>query len=121
MKRLKNNYSTPNRGLTNVWCLVLTCIVLFVGTKIADGTFVNHINRMSENVDRALEKIIDDEKPVYVPFESNAIYYSDTTFNAKGMVGLYNLTKIFIDIVLPQDVLPPGEYCYYYLFDKQYL
>lgn len=83
--------------------------VLFVALQIADGTVVHKISRISEKIDRALSKVIDETKPDYKPLETNSVYYSDASFNPKGMAGLYNLTKVFLDLVLPENILPEGK------------
>lgn len=109
MKRLKSANTTPNRGQMNVLSLIITISVLFIALQLTDGTYVNKISRMSENVDKALSKIMDQEAPDYKPLETNSEYFSDTTFNPRGMAGLYNLTKTFMDLVLPENFLPSGK------------
>lgn len=110
MKRLKGaNTLTPRRGTTNAISFLITIGMLFVALQMTDGTFVNKISRMSENVDKALNKVIHEEKPEYTTVEINSIYYSDASFNPKGMAGLYNITKIFMDLIFPEDILPSGK------------
>lgn len=82
---------------------------MVIGLKIADGTFTHKMNKMSENLDRALDKVIESGKPNCTILEVMEEYKSDTKFNAKGMGGLYNISKKFMDLIIPADFIPKGK------------
>ncbi|KAJ8916094.1 hypothetical protein NQ315_004460 [Exocentrus adspersus] len=95
------------RCSANVACFLATCTVLFAVVNISDGGFANSIDRITKNLDVALQDLMDD-MPKYTNYNETAEYVSAATFNPVGMAGLYNLTKRFIDLVLPADFLMDG-------------
>lgn len=106
---MSSNNNNNNRGTFNVLSFLITISTLFIALQLASGTFVNKISKMSENVDKALNKVIDEEKPEYTTIEIKTVYLSDDKFNPSGMAGLYNITKMFMDFIFPEDILPPGK------------
>lgn len=108
-KKNKQKSYCYRRRTVNAWSFILTCLIMVIGLKIADGTFTHKMNKMSENLDRALDKVIESGKPNCTILEVIVEYKSDTKFNAKGMAGLYNVSKKFMDLIIPANFIPKGK------------
>lgn len=93
-----------NRQLLNVVNIILTCSLLFLSVKLSDGTFHTRITQLTANLDKVMNKIMDDGKVNYTNYQSVVRYKSNVTFHPKGMDGLYNLTTIFMDLVLDRNL-----------------
>ncbi|XP_050307248.1 prominin-like protein isoform X2 [Anthonomus grandis grandis] len=96
------------RFSVNAISLFVTCVFLFLAVEISDGkgSFTTRIKKITENLDMAVLGL--DITVNYRDFNNTAQYYSNSSFNAAGMVGLYNLTKAFINVCAPEDILMPG-------------
>ncbi|XP_071052205.1 prominin-like protein isoform X2 [Onthophagus taurus] len=89
--------------------LVLLSSVLCIGGTHPGGSFVRDISKISRNLDRALYNVLEDiTGPVYTPVNISSTYYSSAKFNPRGMAGLYNITNIFMDILISKDIYPEG-------------
>ncbi|KAK9710591.1 Prominin [Popillia japonica] len=108
-RRCQRNNQSNERLRINLVSLLVTCVVLFAGVKLADGSFIRNINRISETLDRALFNVLEElEGPDYTAINVSATYYASTRFNPEGMAILYNLTNIFMDVLVNRDVYPEG-------------
>lgn len=109
-RRCQRNNQSNERLRINLVSLLVTCVVLFAGVKLADGSFIRNINRISETLDRALFNVLEElEGPDYTAINVSATYYASTRFNPEGMAILYNLTNIFMDVLVNRDVYPEGN------------
>jgi hypothetical protein len=97
------------RQRVNLVSLLVTVGVLFVAVRVSSGSFATRINKISENLDRALSEVLDQRLPNFTELTDNATYVSDANFDSKGMAGLYNFTVAFINLILPKDIYPEGE------------
>ncbi|GJQ76516.1 hypothetical protein Trydic_g12028, partial [Trypoxylus dichotomus] len=106
----RNGVTSHNeRFRNNLVSLLVTCAVLFAGVKLADGSFIRNINTISETLDRALYNVLEElQGPDYTPVNVSATYYASTRFNPEGMAILYNLTNVFLDVLIDKDVYPEG-------------
>lgn len=87
----------------------MTCVVLFAGVKLADGSFIRNINRISESLDKALYNVLEElQGPNYTPVNVTADYYASTHFNPEGMAILYNITNLFMNVLIDKEVYPKG-------------
>lgn len=50
-----------------------------------------------------------EKRPNFTELTDNGNYISDTTFNPKGMAGLYNFTNAFMDLILNKNINPKGK------------
>ncbi|KAJ8977094.1 hypothetical protein NQ317_003648 [Molorchus minor] len=96
-----------NRLSVNIVSFLMTCVVLVVSVGLSDGGFANSIDKITRNLDVALRDLMDD-MPKYTNYTETRTFVSDATFNPRGMAGLYNLTKMFLDVVIPPDALMEG-------------
>ncbi|RZC39781.1 prominin-like protein, partial [Asbolus verrucosus] len=96
------------RHRVNLASLGVTLAVLFVAVKVSSGSFATRINKISENLDRALSEVMDEKRPIFTNLTDNATYVSDAEFNPKGMAGLYNLTSAFMELIFSKDIYPEG-------------
>ncbi|XP_019762010.1 prominin-like protein isoform X2 [Dendroctonus ponderosae] len=96
------------RQSVNAVSLSLTCIFLFLAVQLSDGkdSFVSKINEITKNLKQAVGLL--DFNVAYTDFVNDATYYSSTEFNAGGMAGLYKLTRLFINVFAPKDILMEG-------------
>ncbi|XP_018571677.1 prominin-like protein isoform X3 [Anoplophora glabripennis] len=100
--------TTKNGRLrSNLACLAATCAILLATVAVSDGGFANSIDRITKNLDVALQDLMDD-LPKYSNFTESREYVSAATFNPVGMAGLYNITGKFMDLVLEPDFLMDG-------------
>lgn len=99
--------SKPNRLRSNLACLAATCALLLATVAVSDGGFANSIDRITKNLDVALQDLMDD-LPRYSNYTDSGEYVSGATFNPVGMAGLYNITRKFMDLVLEPDFLMDG-------------
>ncbi|XP_076275247.1 prominin-like protein isoform X3 [Rhynchophorus ferrugineus] len=97
-----------NRRPVRVFSFLVTCLFLAVAVGMSNGigTFVSKINTITTNLDRAVDDL--NTNVSYTDCPADADYSSKTTFNSKGMGGLYNMTKMFIDVIVKGDILMPG-------------
>ena len=98
------------RQKVNIVSFLVAAGILCVAVELSSGSFATRINKISENLDRALSEVMDDKRPEFTNLTDNATYVSDTYFNPKGMAGLYNFTNAFIDVVFSKNVYPEGEW-----------
>ncbi|XP_068914419.1 prominin-like protein isoform X4 [Tenebrio molitor] len=96
------------RQRVNLVSLLVTVGVLFVAVRVSSGSFATRINKISENLDRALSEVLDQRLPNFTELTDNATYVSDASFDSRGMAGLYNFTVAFINLILPKDIYPEG-------------
>ncbi|KAI4455960.1 prominin prom protein [Holotrichia oblita] len=117
VKRCQRNNQSNERLRINLVSLLVTCVVLFAGVKLADGSFIRNINRISETLDRALFNVLEElQGPDYTAINVSATYYASTKFNPEGMAILYNLTNIFMDVLVNKDAYPEGKKLKIFLF-----
>lgn len=106
----KMSHGRKRRSLLNAVSFLVTCSVLLLTIALADGNFTKRINEISRSLDKAIVEMLELEKTNYTEFDSNVSYHSSTHFNPKGMGGLYNITGLFMNLLMPQDKLyPEGE------------
>lgn len=96
------------RKQINLVSLLVTLGVLFIAVELSSGSFATRINKISQNLDRALSEVMDDT-PTYTNLTDNATYISDAHFNPKGMAGLYNFTSAFMEFIFSKDIYPEGK------------
>ncbi|XP_063917747.1 prominin-like protein isoform X2 [Zophobas morio] len=96
------------RQKVNIVSFLVAAGILCVAVELSSGSFATRINKISENLDRALSEVMDDKRPEFTNLTDNATYVSDTYFNPKGMAGLYNFTNAFIDVVFSKNLYPEG-------------
>lgn len=104
----ESNDSRRSRLSGNFLNLFISFIVIFVAINVSDAGFANSIDKITKNIDVALQELKDD-MPVYTNYTDNEVYRSRKDFNPKGMSGLYNLTMKFINFVLEPNFLKKGE------------
>lgn len=95
-------YKKNSRCLVNVSSFVITCGLLLVSVGIANCSFSKRINKISQDLDKALLEVLEMEQTNYTQWTSNITYKSSTQFNPRGMGGVYNLTHAFVDMILPE-------------------
>ncbi|XP_060522307.1 prominin-like protein isoform X2 [Cylas formicarius] len=97
-----------SRNKINAFNFLLTCVFLFVAVEISDGgsNFAKKISKITENLDEAVLNLSSTVN--YTDYNLPAQYVSNVQFSAKGMAGLYNLTTMFMDLVLPTDFFMEG-------------
>lgn len=108
-KKTKFKSDHLNRSAINVFSLVVTLCALGIAVTIADGSFSHRINQISRRLDERLQKVLDEIVVDYQEIDINATYSSSPKFHERGMGGLYNLTKLFMDWTIPVDFLPKGK------------
>lgn len=107
--RRKRKLESP-RTTINVFNFFLTVGVLIFAVKLADGSFVNHIDMISKNINFRLKNLFMSSSDVdYTEINKTASYYSTAKYNPKGMGGLFNLTNSFINWIVPKDFIPEGK------------
>lgn len=85
--------------------------MLVAGVKLADGSFIRSINKISETLDKALFNVLEElGEPDYTPINVSATYYASTHFNPLGMGILYNITNVFMNAIVKKDIYPEGEW-----------
>lgn len=109
MGRKRRVASKNNRNSTNFVNLVLTCCFLAVAVNISDGNFTQRISNISKKLDSSLRAVFQLEQTNYTEWKDTAVYESRASFNARGMGGLYNITNLFMKLVLPQETYPEGK------------
>lgn len=97
------------RQRTNFVNILITLGVLFLAVEISSGSFATRINTISENLGKALLTVMAEKRPNFTELSDNGNYISDTTFNPKGMAGLYNFTNAFMDLILDKNINPKGK------------
>lgn len=76
----------------------------------ADGTFTQRISEIGKSLDRAIGRVLELQKTNYTDLPDDAAYNSSTAFNARGMGGLYNLTLMFVGLLITgRELYPEGE------------
>ncbi|XP_056644731.1 prominin-like protein isoform X5 [Diorhabda sublineata] len=106
-QKLKYTMTDTSRTSTNIVSLFLTLSVLFlaIGVSNGGGGFSNSLDKIKNN----MKVVLDDLKrvlPTYTDYVDTQKYSSGrVTFQTKGMAGLYNVTRQFINLILPADVL----------------
>lgn len=93
----------------NATNFLIVCLVLFVGVSVSDAGFANSIGKITKNLDVALKELRDD-MPVYTNYTDKEVYKSSTDFNPRGMAGLYNLTRKFLNFVVEPNFLKKGKF-----------
>ncbi|XP_044252661.1 prominin-like protein isoform X2 [Tribolium madens] len=96
-----------DRQKINLVNLLVTFGVLFVAVDISSGSFATRINKISENLDKALSQVIH-QTPDYTNLTDDATYVSDAYFNPRGMEGLYNFTNAFMELIFSKEIYPEG-------------
>lgn len=104
------------RRSLNLLNFLFTCCVLIAAIKIANGDFTARINKISVDLNKALGDALELDGPNYTDLFKNSTYYSKNAFNPKGMVGLYNITTKFMDLIMPEDIYPEGKFFLYLFF-----
>lgn len=67
----------------------------------------HRIGDIGANLGRALEREIDLKNEPFTEYRGNVTNTMDVVFDPRGMQGLYNITKFFMDLVQPPDTLLP--------------
>ncbi|CAH1181994.1 unnamed protein product [Phyllotreta striolata] len=114
MARAKVKLREPlgNRGTLNATSFVLTVLFLCLAVGLSNcggggggGGFANSLDKITNN----LKVAIDDLRgymPNYTDYAETRLFQSEkVVFKPKGMAGLYNLTAIVMDFILPPDFL----------------
>ncbi|XP_030758746.1 prominin-like protein isoform X4 [Sitophilus oryzae] len=101
------------RSLVNLFSFLTTCLFLFLAVQFSDGVsgavsnFATKINKITDSLDKAVLGLSTDVN--YTDYNAKTDYLSvNTSFETKGMAGLYNITTLFIKAVMPKDILMQG-------------
>ncbi|KAK9883027.1 hypothetical protein WA026_001239 [Henosepilachna vigintioctopunctata] len=90
----------------NFICFLLTCLVLLLAVGASSGdtrdTFIRHLNKIGKNLGNALNTAMNE--PNYTSVHVNVTYESNAVYNPKGLGELYNITKSFMKMILPEAV-----------------
>lgn len=88
--------------MENKWVLLLLFVTATTGSRrIAD---------IGANLGRALDRSIQLENQTFTQHDSNVTNVMEVQFDPRGMQGLYNITKLFMDLVQkPDTLLPEGK------------
>lgn len=106
--KITGHLPSKDRSSGNAINLLITCFVLFVAITVSDAGFANSIDKITKNLDVALKELRDD-MPIYTNYTDDAVYKSSKDFNPRGMAGLYNLTRKFINFVVEPNFLKKGK------------
>lgn len=99
-----------DRRAVNLFSLVVALGLVAVAVKVADGSFTSRINRISDNLNKALDDVLHLDGANYTELVENASYHSNAQhYHHKGLAGLYNLTVWFMDLLVKRDVYPEGK------------
>ncbi|XP_015838370.2 prominin-like protein isoform X2 [Tribolium castaneum] len=96
-----------DRQKINLVNLLVTVCVVVIAVDVSSGSFATRINKISENLDKALSQVIH-QTPNYTDLTDNATYVSDASFNPRGMEGLYNFTNAFMELIFSKEIYPEG-------------
>ncbi|KAK5641503.1 hypothetical protein RI129_010050 [Pyrocoelia pectoralis] len=100
--------SLTERRSCNLLSFVFTCCVLLLAFNFANCNFTSRINKISDDLHKALDAVLEMDGPNYTDIYENNTYYSDTKFHPKGMSGLYNVTTMFMNLIVSQEIYPEG-------------
>ncbi|XP_045477770.1 prominin-like protein isoform X2 [Harmonia axyridis] len=118
MGNVRNNSGSQKRngdarGSVGFYSFLLTCLVLLlaVGVSSSDNgdNFIRKLNKIGENLDKALSTAMDLKEPNYTSININVTYKSVSKYNPRGLGELYNITKIFIKTIL-KDAIPKNVF-----------
>lgn len=104
---MKSAMTNTSRTSTNIASFFLTLFVLSlaIGFSSGGGGFSNSLDKIKNN----MKVVLDDLKrvlPTYTDYVDTQKYSSGrVTFYTKGMAGLYNVTREFMNLIVPPDVL----------------
>ncbi|KAF5290870.1 hypothetical protein FQR65_LT11509 [Abscondita terminalis] len=108
-KRRKNStVRLTRRRSLNVANFIFTCCVLTLAIQLASSNFTARINKISNDLHKALDNALEPNGPNYTDLYINVTYHEVKPFDPKGMGGLYNITTKFIDVLVPTKVFPDG-------------
>lgn len=105
------------RNLT-LFILLSVLISLITHVKCDDANYNNNYDRVDDeanfndnnNDEVTSEKLLNIQKVQYSSWNRSDTYLSSTTYNARGMAPLYNITNMVIDLFVDDDEpIPRGE------------
>lgn len=70
--------------------------------------FIKKLNKIGQNLDKALSNAMDMRDPNYTSIHVNVTYKSVSKYNPRGLGELYNITKIFMGTIL-KEAIPKSE------------
>lgn len=100
--------SLTERRSCNLLNFVFTCCVLLLAFNFANCNFTSRINKISDDLHKALDAVLVLDGPNYTDIYENTTYLSDTKFHPKGMSGLYNITTMFMNLIVSHEIYPEG-------------
>lgn len=109
---------TNKRNLT-LFLLLFVLILLITHVNCDDANYNNNFNRVDDEVninndEVTSEKLLNIQKVQYSTWNRSDTYLvSSTTYNARGMAPLYNITNMVIDLFVDDDEPIPRGKCRY--------
>lgn len=107
-RRKTANAALSERRSFNLLNFVFTCFVLFLAFSFANSNFTSRVNKISDDLHKALGAVLELDGPNYTDIYEKRVYHSDPKFNPKGMGGLYNITTMFMNLIISQQIYPEG-------------
>lgn len=102
--------SSLSRRAVNLFSFLFALSFVVLAAKVADGSFTSRINRISDNLNKALDDVLHFDGANYTELTESATYHSTAQhYQHKGLAGLYNLTVWFMDLLVKRDVYPEGK------------
>ncbi|XP_066257710.1 prominin-like protein isoform X2 [Euwallacea similis] len=105
---MKKNREKKKRHAVNAASAFLSFALVVLAVHLSDGggQFAVKINDIARNFHAAVIQL--DVNVTYSDYVDNTTYFSNTKFNTAGMAGLYNLTKLFVNVITPRDIFMEG-------------
>lgn len=79
-----------------------------MAVQLASSNFTARINKISADLHKALGVALEHDGPNYTDLYENVTYHSVDLFNPKGMSGLYNITNMFMNVLISKEIYPEG-------------
>ncbi|KAF5293671.1 hypothetical protein FQA39_LY03156 [Lamprigera yunnana] len=111
MDRKRRKHTTiclTRRRTFNVLNVIFTLCVLILAVQVANSNFTARINKISDDLHRRLGDALELDGPNFTDVFDNVTYNSVLKFNARGMGGLYNITNMFMNVIISKEVFPEG-------------
>ncbi|KAL3272935.1 hypothetical protein HHI36_014392 [Cryptolaemus montrouzieri] len=94
-------------GSIKLYCSFI-CLVLYLAVAVSASdnkeTFIKHLNKIGENLDKALSTAIDVNNINYTSLYVNVTYKSNAKYNPRGLGELYNITRAFMKLILKEAI-----------------